>query len=76
LRNLIFKFDRVVFDPNELEELGVAFENCCAAMPEARSPQFRNVLAKQLVAWAAIGAADGTQLYIRALNYYRSLQAL
>jgi hypothetical protein len=70
LRNLICKLDRVAFDPDELEELGVAFENCCAAMPEASSDKFRDFLARQLLVWAAIGAGDGTQLYSRALSYY------
>jgi hypothetical protein len=33
------------FGPEELHHLGVAFENCCAAMPETKSQEFRERLA-------------------------------
>jgi hypothetical protein len=65
-----FKHD---FGPEELRELGVAFENCCAAIPQSKSQEFRELLATRLVGWAALGKADSIQLYLRALDTYRSL---
>ena len=64
------------FDPEDLHELGVAFENCCAAIPETKSEAFREQLAFRLINWAALGTVDGTQLYIRALHTYRALEPL
>ena len=64
------------FDPEDLREIGVAFENCCAAIPETKSQEFREQLALNLINWAAPGRVDGTKLYIRALHTYRALQRL
>jgi hypothetical protein len=64
---------RRVFGPEELRELGVAFENCCAAIPEAQFQEFRELLAVRLVRWATLGKVDSIHLYLRALHTYRSL---
>jgi hypothetical protein len=61
------------FGPEELRELSVAFENCCAAIPQSKSQEFRELLATRLVGWAMLGKADSIQLYLRALDTYRSL---
>jgi hypothetical protein len=60
------------FDPEDLHELGVAFENCCAAIPDTKSQEFREQLAWRLISWAP----PGTQLYTRALQTYRALQRI
>lgn len=64
------------FGPEELHHLGVAFENCCAAMPETKSQEFRERLALRLLNWATAGTADATHLYTRALHDYGALQRL
>lgn len=64
------------FDPEDIHELGVAFENCCAAIPDTKSQQFREQLALKLINWASFGEVDGTKLYVRALETYRALQRL
>jgi hypothetical protein len=77
LSNVFWLSGKRVFNPEDLRELGVAFENCCAAMPEARSqPQFREQLASRLLSWAALGPIESTRLYVRALNTYRALHSL
>jgi hypothetical protein len=60
------------FDPEELRELSVAFENCCAALPQTASPEFREKLAHTLLGWAKLQKADSVHLYVRALDRYRS----
>jgi hypothetical protein len=64
------------FGPEELKELGVAFENCSAAIPETKSQVFRARLALRLINWAALGTLDSTQLYIKALESHRAVQRL
>jgi hypothetical protein len=59
------------FGPEELREIAVAFENCCAAMPQAQSCEFRELLAARLIGWAAFDKADSVHLYLRALETYR-----
>jgi hypothetical protein len=76
LSNVVWVRSKRDFDPEDLRELGVAFENCCAAIPETKSQEFREKLALRLISWAPLGAVDGTQLYIRALRTYRALRRL
>jgi hypothetical protein len=68
--------DTGAFGPEELRELAVAFENCCAAIPQTAGREFREMLAARLISWARFGAVNGTQLYLRALRQYRALYAL
>jgi hypothetical protein len=68
--NVLYLRPRNEFDEHELHELGVAFENCCSAIPETRSAEFRIALAKTLILWAMAGRVDGTALYLRALQQY------
>jgi hypothetical protein len=76
LNNVFRLRGRSDFNPEDLQELGVAFENCCAAMPESKSQEFREQLALRLINWATIESVDGTELYIRALHTYRALERL
>ena len=77
LNNIVWISGKRDFGPEDLQELAVAFENCCAAMPETKSHDFREQLALRLINWAALGmAVDGTGLYMRALHDYRALQRL
>jgi hypothetical protein len=64
------------FGPDELHEIGVAYENCCAALPEVASSHGRERLAQKLIGWATVGKPDATQLYMRALHTYRALRRL
>jgi hypothetical protein len=55
------------FNPEGLHELGVAFENCCAAIPEAKPPKGRETLAMRVINLVTRGRVESTQLYLGAL---------
>lgn len=76
MNDVVWISGRRDFDPEDLHELAVAYENCCVAIPEMKSEAFREQLAMRLINWAALGPVDGTQLYIRALHTYRALHRL
>ena len=76
LNSVVWLGGKQDFCPEDLHEIGVAFENCCAAIPEAKSEAFREQLALRLMNWAGLGKIDGTQLYMRALHTYCALQRL
>ncbi len=76
MTNIVWLRGKLDFGPEELGAIGVAFENCCAAIAETKSQEFRERLALRLINWAARGTLDSTQLYIEALDAHRALQRL
>ena len=69
-------FPKQCFEPEELYELGVAFENACAAIAEGqRSEALRETIARRIILWATLGERDATKLYLKTLDQYGGLRA-
>jgi hypothetical protein len=69
LLRLVRKHD---FDPSEIHEMTVAYENVCAAI-EDLSPAARQYIAEQIVQLATSGEITSTDLYLKCLAQYRRI---
>ncbi len=57
------------FDPEEVLELSVAYENACAALTGAsKSSKFRESIAARIVSIAIGGERDATRIYMQCLK--------
>jgi hypothetical protein len=60
------------FDPEEVHELTVAYQNICAAIDGGKpSPETRENIAKLIVNMAIAGERNSTELYLRCLEQCR-----
>jgi hypothetical protein len=61
------------FDPEEVHELSVAYENVCAAIDGAAPTQeVRDYVAAEIVRMAKSGLRSSTDLYLRCLEHCRN----
>ena len=61
------------FDPEEIHELTVAYQNVCAAVENGRpSPDQRERVAHLIVNMAIAGQLKSTELYLGCLKRYRN----
>lgn len=69
LLHLVRKHD---FDPDEIHEMSVAYQNVCAAV-EDLSPAVREYIAEQIVQLATSSEINSTELYLKCLDRYRNI---
>lgn len=67
--HLVRKHD---FGPDETHEMGVAYQNVCAAVKDL-TPDMREFIASQIIQLAVAGVTDSIDLYVKCLDRYCSV---
>jgi hypothetical protein len=63
----------IVFDPDDLHAMGVAFENVCSAIPtSSQTKELREAIARDIVMLASSGKGDSVDLYLACLASLRA----
>jgi hypothetical protein len=63
----------IVFEPDDLHAMGVAFENVCSAIPTSlQTKELREAVARGIVMHASGGNRDSVDLYLACLASLRA----
>ena len=63
----------VLFEPDALREMAVAYENVCSAIPTRfQTKALREAVARRIVTHASGGKADSIELYLTCVSSLRA----
>ena len=62
----------IVFEPEDLHAMSVAFENACSAIPKSlQTKELREAIARRILMHASGGERDSVKLYLECLSFLR-----